>query len=149
MKAFGRCILVIDDETQVLHSMRHMLEGYGSEVLVAESARDALKVIALSDIPPDIVISDYRLADNRIGVDAIEAVRESLDKSIPAIIITGDTSPERLKEVKETGLQLLHKPVSPNELHDVVQSMLVEAEAGKRSPDDDSMVDEITRVGVS
>lgn len=120
----GRCILVIDDELQVLQSMRHMLEGWGSDVLLAESARDALKILALTDVTPDIILSDYRLGEGRNGVDAIVAIRESVDLQIPAIIITGDTSPERLKEVKLTGLQLLHKPVSPDELHDVMQSTL-------------------------
>ncbi|MFK7857418.1 MAG: hybrid sensor histidine kinase/response regulator [Granulosicoccus sp.] len=122
--ADGRRVLVIDDELQVLQSMRHMLEGWGCEVLLAESARDALRVLALSDMIPDIIISDYRLADNLNGVDAVEAIRESCELSIPAIVVTGDTSPERLKQVKETGLQLLHKPVRPDELHDVMERIL-------------------------
>jgi len=122
--ATGCQILVIDDETQVLQGMRHLLEGWGCDVLLAESARDALKIIALSDVIPEIIISDYRLGNGRNGVDAVAAIRESIDRKIPAIIITGDTSPERLKEVKVTGLDLLHKPVSPDELHEAMQAIL-------------------------
>lgn len=127
--AQGRRVLVIDDESQVLQSMRHMLEGWGCEVLLSQSARDALKVLALSDVVPDVIISDYRLADNLSGVDAVAAVRESVDAVIPAIIVTGDTSPARLKEVAESGLQLLHKPVSPDELNDVMQLLFKEADS--------------------
>lgn len=124
LEAKGRRVLVIDDELQVLQSMRHMLEGWGCEVLLAESARDALKILALSDMAPDIIISDYRLAHDLNGVDAVEAIRESVDLQVPAIVVTGDTSPERLKQVKDTGLQLLHKPVRPDELNDVMERLL-------------------------
>nr|MBX2881815.1 hybrid sensor histidine kinase/response regulator [Granulosicoccus sp.] len=126
--AEGRVVLVVDDEPQVLQSMRHMLEGWGCEVMLAESARDALKVIALSDERPEVILSDYRLRDNDSGVDAVAAIRESLETRIPAIIITGDTSPERLKEVKRTGLQLMHKPVNPDELHDTMQRLFAVAD---------------------
>lgn len=123
MVSAARHVLVIDDERQVRQSMRHMLEGWGCEVMLASSARDALKVLALSDVVPDIIVSDYRLGDNMNGVDAVETVRESVEASIPAILVTGDTSPERLKEVAHTGLNLLHKPVSPSELNELMQKL--------------------------
>ena len=120
----GGCVLVIDDEPQVLQGMRHMLEGQGCEVLLAESARDALRVVALAERTPDVVISDYRLRDGMNGVDAIASVRESLERDVPAVVVTGDTSPERLKEVKLTGLELLHKPVAIEELCRVLERLL-------------------------
>ena len=122
--AQGCQVLVIDDELQVLQSMRHMLEGWGCDVLLAESARDALKAMALDDSVPDVIISDYRLANDLNGVDAVAAVLESVDLEIPVIIVTGDTSPERLKEVKGTGYELLHKPVLPDDLLDILQMLL-------------------------
>lgn len=131
----GRRVLVIDDEKQVLQSMRHMLQGWGCEVLLAESARDALRVLALNEVTPDIIISDYRLAENLNGVDAVAAVRESVDVCIPAIVVTGDTSPARLKEVKETGLQLLHKPVLPEDLHESMQLLFSESDAHPATPE--------------
>lgn len=115
-EAHGMRVLVIDDERQVLQSMQHMLEGWGAEVLLAESARDALKVIALSSDAPDIVLSDYRLRENNNGVDAVATIRESLELELPAVIITGDTSPERLKQVTRAGIEVMHKPVDPDEL---------------------------------
>ena len=136
MRAAGRRVLVIDDEVQVLQSMRHMLEGWGCEVMLAESSRDALKVIALTNETPDVIVSDYRLRDDCSGVDAVAAIRESLECEVPAIIITGDTSPERLKEVKATGLRLLHKPVSPDEFHQIMYQLFdsVNGEIPGQSP---------------
>ena len=128
VEAVGRRVLVIDDEHQVLQSMRHMLEGWGCQVMLAESARDALKIIALSDEIPDVIFSDYRLSDGFNGIDAVAAIRESLEINLPAVVITGDTSPERLKEVSSTGLQVLHKPVSPDDLLRLLQELLLTIE---------------------
>lgn len=135
LRAAGRQVLVIDDEAQVLQSMRHMLEGWGCEVMLAESARDALKVLALTDGSPDLIISDFRLRDDLNGVDAVEAMRESLESPVPAIIITGDTSPGRLREVSGTGLHLMHKPVNPDELQRLMQQLFDSAQqAASRAP---------------
>ncbi len=120
----GRRIMVIDDERQVLQGMRHMLEGWGCKVMLAESARDALKVIALTDEIPELIVSDFRLREQQNGMDAVAAICESLDQKVPAIIISGDTSPERLRQVKETGLVFLHKPVSADELHQHMHALL-------------------------
>jgi len=47
---------------------------------------------------------------------------------VPAILVTGDTSPERLKEVSHAGITILHKPVSPSELHELIQKLFAESE---------------------
>ncbi len=138
MEAKDRRILVIDDEVQVLQGMRHMLEGWGCKVMLAESTRDALKIIALSEEQPELIISDFRLHESD-GMDAVEAIREALDTVLPAIIISGDTSPERLKQVKKTGLLFLHKPVRADELHQHMQALLKPStRLSKRSPTDES-----------
>ena len=129
LQSEGRRVLVIDDEVQVLQSMRHMLQSLGCEVLLAESSRDALKVIALSNTMPEVILSDYRLRDNLNGVDAVAAIRESLECEVPAIIITGDTSPERLKEVSSAGMHVLHKPVDPDELHQIMHDLFEPSDA--------------------
>ncbi|MEE9332879.1 MAG: hybrid sensor histidine kinase/response regulator [Granulosicoccaceae bacterium] len=116
-------VMVIDDEETVLAGMQSMLGQWGCEVVLAESARDALRAIALEQVQPDIIISDYRLRNNCTGVDAIAAVREALETDIPGIVVTGDNSPTRLKEVNDSGLHLLHKPVNPDEMRLAIDSV--------------------------
>ena len=116
-------VMVIDDEEAVLSGMQSMLGQWGCEVVLAESARDALRAIALEHVHPDLIISDYRLRNNCTGVDAIATVREALEIDIPGIIVTGDTSPERLKEVNDSGLALLHKPVNPDEMRSAIANL--------------------------
>jgi len=43
---------------------------------------------------------------------------------VPATVITGDTAPERLVEVRAGGHALLHKPVAAYELRNAVAEML-------------------------
>ena len=116
-------VMVIDDEEAVLAGMESMLGQWGCKVVSAESARDALRAIALELVRPDIIISDYRLRNNCTGVDAIATVREALEAEIPGIIVTGDNSPTRLKEVNDSGLHLLHKPVNPDEMRSAIASV--------------------------
>jgi len=124
--AVGHRVLVIDDELQVLKSMKHTLEDWGCDVLLSESARDALRQMALSEFEPDLILSDYRLRGEDNGIDTVCALRESFDREVPAIILTGDTSPERLRRVTESGFELMHKPVGVDELRHALVTHLGE-----------------------
>ena len=44
--------------------------------------------------------------------------------NIPAILITGDTSPERMREAYTSGYPLIHKPVRPATLRVAVNQQL-------------------------
>ncbi|MFK7891858.1 MAG: ATP-binding protein [Granulosicoccus sp.] len=107
----GLSILVIDDETDVREGMSALLEQFGAEVISLDSAESSLKYLIEHQWVPDLIIADYRLRDNEKGDMAIEQIREEVNEDVPAMIITGDTSPERLKDANASGFTLLHKPV--------------------------------------
>jgi len=75
-------------------------------------------------IEPDIVIADHRLDRGETGGGVIEAVRKRFDRSIPGVIVTGDTAPERMREASRAGFAFLHKPAAPAELVRVVADLL-------------------------
>ena len=108
-------VLVIDDDESVRVGMSHLLCNWGCECDTAESIEEAL--IMARAHAPDVVISDYRLRECNTGVEAIAALRELLGNSLPALLITGDTAPERLLEAQASGIPLLHKPVLPSQLY--------------------------------
>ena len=80
-------------------ALRYTLEQWGFEVWLAESARQALRTLSTEHVLPDLILSDYRLRGDDDGVDVIAAIREALASEVPALIITGDTTPEPLNEV--------------------------------------------------
>ena len=120
-------ILVIDDEPLVRMGLQAMLEGWGYQVLTAGSIEDAVRHVETGTWP-GAILADYRLRGGETGLDAIRAVYERLDAPVPAIVITGDTAPERLVEVRAGGHGLLHKPIAAHELRNAVLEMLPSAE---------------------
>jgi len=112
----GKLIVVIDDDVLVLDSMRGLLRSWGCDVVTAASAHAAMAGLAERGRTPDLIICDYRLSDGQNGIEAIEKLREAFKLSIPAFLISGDTAPELLREARESGYHLLHKPVRPRAL---------------------------------
>jgi signal transduction histidine kinase/CheY-like chemotaxis protein len=112
-------ILVIDDEMLVRDAMTTLLTGWGYTVMAAGSAEEAIGVAAER---PDVIIADYRLRDGKTGAEAIQQFHTRWDKDIPALIVTGDTAPERLRDAQATGFTLLHKPVVPAKLRAFLRS---------------------------
>ena len=106
---------MIDDDETVREAMLHLLSNWGCECEAVESIEEAL-VMARAHAP-DVVVSDYRLREQRTGAEAIAALRALLGNTLPALLITGDTAPERLREAQASGIPLLHKPVSPSQLY--------------------------------
>jgi CheY-like chemotaxis protein len=116
-------ILVIEDDREQLLGMKMMLEAWGYRVTAASSAEKALVAIRSSARPPALVISDFRLPSALNGVETIARLAEIVGHRIPGIILTGDTDPDRLREAKQSGYVLLHKPFAPEKLREIVASV--------------------------
>ena len=120
-------VLVIDDDVAVLSGMAQLLRSWGCTCLPATCLTDALALLSQGETI-DLVISDFRLREQHSGIKAIEAVRAVSSADLPALLVTGDTAPNRLREAQTSRLPLLHKPVSPEQLY---RSMVL---ALKKSP---------------
>lgn len=124
----GLIVLVVDDEVDIRTGMEVFLGKSGCTVLATDSAESAREVLFKTNLVPDIIIADYRLRENKTGSEAIEVIREELNHDVPAFLITGDTSPNRVRDVIETGMRILHKPVQPHELYTVIKEVTSESE---------------------
>ncbi len=109
----GKLVLVIDDDPLVREGMGGILRSWGCQVIAADTDSKALKALTGQDHPPDLIISDYHLADGVTGPETIERLRSALSAQIPAFLISGDTDSEPLRQAKAKGYHLLHKPVDP------------------------------------
>jgi DNA-binding NtrC family response regulator len=67
-------VLVVDDEAAVLRALRRSLEGHGFEVLAAQSAGEALGVLASA--PVDVVLSDACMPA-MTGTELLERIRQA------------------------------------------------------------------------
>lgn len=118
----GLKVLVIDDERSVRHGMKALLQGLGSHVVLAEDAAEALA--SLEWQVPDLLLVDLRLRGELDGIAIVRAARERWP-ALPAILISGDTSPERLREAHDANIPLLHKPVPVAQLQRLVASFAI------------------------
>lgn len=124
----GLRVLAVDDEREILLGLSTLLQSLGCEVRCAESTSEA--AAEAGRWRPDVLICDFRLRDGDDGLTALAAVREQ-HPGLPALMVSGDTAPDRLREAQAAGIALLHKPVRGEELHAAI------AHACGRSPQRD------------
>jgi len=119
----GKLVIVIDDDALVLDSMGGLLRNWGCRVLPAATPDEALTGLD-AEGQPDLIICDYRLANGLSGIAAIANLRKALGAPIPAFLISGDTAPEGLREARESGHHLLHKPLRAMALRAMINRLL-------------------------
>ncbi len=118
-------ILVIDDERTILEGLSVVLANWGAEVLAAQTRAEALALADAWEQPPDVVISDLLLQGGDNGLDVIAALERHPHGIGPAtarLLVTGETKPDRLREVASAGITVLYKPVSPRVLRQAIQA---------------------------
>jgi len=116
-------ILVVDDEPDVRESMTTLLGRWRCEVVAAESCEEMLQKLIYVQRIPDLIVSDYRLKEGENGIDVVARLREEFNAQVPALLITGDTGIEQLREAEESGLHVLHKPLNPSRLRALIANL--------------------------
>lgn len=122
-------VMLIEDDEHVVAGWRMLLRAEGFEVIVADSVESARAVAAGLETPPQLIISDYHLAEGSNGVDAVTSLRETFGSPVPAYIVTGDTS-KIVQEVSSlANMRLMNKPVRPDELLRLVHTAVATGQA--------------------
>ncbi|HJV25595.1 MAG TPA: ATP-binding protein [Aromatoleum sp.] len=120
---------LVEDNLLVREAMASALQNVGHRVLAV--ATGAELCAELEAFQPDIVVSDYRLAQGETGFDVITAARALLKRNLPSIIITGDTDPRLMRSMAARGIVVLHKPLDMETLqaylHDMTSEEPIEA----------------------
>lgn len=116
-----KVVLIIDDDDAVLKSMQLLLGSWGCQPVAVQTLEEA--VDAFDTYKPDIVITDFRLADGVTGEEVILAIRQRRDyvNATSFIILTADTSPQLFTTTKAINPLVLHKPIDPKNLRQQLQ----------------------------
>ncbi|GAB1258717.1 sensor histidine kinase [Aurantivibrio plasticivorans] len=112
----GIRVMIVDDEETIREGAESLLASWGCEANAFSDADSALGYLASGGQAPDIILADYRLQNDKTGVQAINDIVRIIGSPIPAAIITGDTAPDRIREAESSGYLLLHKPLQPMQL---------------------------------
>jgi CheY-like chemotaxis protein len=110
----------MDDDADVRDGLVAVLERWGHTVLAGADDAAVLKRWRARGRPlVQAIVSDLRLRGTLTGVQAVAALRQAwaaAPHEVPALVITGDVLPERLRLLRDSGLPWLPKPVMPMRL---------------------------------
>ena len=102
-------ILIVDDEAAIRTSLAAFLEDYGHDIIVTDSAEEAL--LLFGQDPFDVAIVDLRLPG--MTGDILIAKAHELDPAVRFLIHTGSVDFSLTDELKQLGMcdgQVLNKP---------------------------------------
>ncbi|MDQ3555528.1 MAG: sigma-54 dependent transcriptional regulator [Gemmatimonadota bacterium] len=106
-------ILVVDDETAILDTLRILLRREGFEVTTAVGGQQGVEMIAQER--PDVVLSDVRMPGVG-GLEVLLAARE-VDPGLPVILMTAQASLQTaMRAVNEGAFYYIQKPFQNDEL---------------------------------
>ncbi len=111
-------VLVVDDETGILESLRILLKNAGFSPILAQGGRAGLDALATAEM--DIVLTDIRMP----GVDGVQllAAARAQDPHLPVILMTAQaTLQSAVQAVNEGAFYYIQKPFRNDELLAILQ----------------------------
>ncbi|HEY2255760.1 MAG TPA: response regulator, partial [Variovorax sp.] len=106
--------------------------NWGAVVLMAQTRSEALALADRWERPPDLVLSDLLLQGGDNGLDVLAALERhprGIGPGTARLLVTGETKPDRLREVASAGVAVLYKPVSPRVLRHAIGMQLAAVRA--------------------
>jgi hypothetical protein len=106
----------VEDDAAVRSALELVLTVDGYPARAAESAAAAEEAFARHGGEIDLVISDFQLGGGRNGLEVLEKMRRMAGRDLPALILSGDTSPVLATIESVPRVALLRKPVDARHL---------------------------------
>lgn len=113
-----RHVLVVDDEPLIRWSVSESLTDLGLEVSQAGDAASALRAVALSRRPFEVVVLDLRLPDMR-DLSLLGTLRQLLPGA-RLILMTAFGTPDIATQAASIGAHILNKPFELDDLNRLV-----------------------------
>ncbi len=118
--AYGAFVVFIEDEEELREAMGSLLRRWGCHAIVAASTEEAIAQLGEHLRLPDLIISDYKLANGESGIGAIKRIRSAIDYQADAVVMTGESSVLMDHALAASGIPILRKPVAPEVIREYV-----------------------------
>ncbi len=116
----GLRVLCIDNDRDVLDGMHALLASWGCDVRCANSLEHARFDISQYQYRPDVMLVDYHLDKEEIGLDVMDRLKEKLGGDLAGVLITADVSEDVHGLAVARGYKYLRKPVNPARLRNLL-----------------------------
>nr|WP_315465966.1 ATP-binding protein [uncultured Rhodoferax sp.] len=120
----GASIWLIEDNILGGQALQGLLQSWGFRACLFDSAEQAQRAV-LAGEQPDFLISDFRLRNKQNGIGTIQALREQLQRDVPACLISGELEEDVKYQAHRAGLVLLKKPLQPAKLRSLLRRSLM------------------------
>lgn len=130
----GLSALVLEDDRNLRDALAELLERWGITVISLSSFENIAAHLAELEARPDFIITDYRLQGGIEGTALVATIRDFLGYPCPAIVVTADTHPQLIHDIRQSGFPVLIKPVSPPSLRVLMHNLLFEPDLMEESP---------------
>lgn len=117
-------VLVIDDVVSNTVYLTEALRALDHRTVAAHDARVALTL--LDQMAFDCVLVDFHMPNlnGAAFLTALQAKLATSDRPLPVIVMTADTSPHLVTEVRRLGaMAVLHKPIGISQLANTLNSL--------------------------
>ena len=113
------CLLLIDDEIEILNSLKFNLKDHANEILLAENGVEALEILKKHEV--HCLICDINMPKMN-GLELIKEIRKD-GNNVPFIIYTAYGSHNLMMEAVKYGVfDFLNKPELLNKLFNLILS---------------------------
>ena len=121
-----RVVWIIDDDDEMSHAVKLMLELLDCTVETHRDARTAARKL-INGLRPDLIVLDINMPEVS-GIDMLEFLRMRSDlRTIPVVMLSSETTDIQVDEAMNLGADaFVFKPVTIEEL----ENAIAKAEAG-------------------
>lgn len=106
----GAHVVLIEDDPNARHALEELLCEWQVMFTSGTTLAEVLGQLADSARTVDCIISDFRLPGAHNGGECISMLRKSLDATVPAIVVTGESDLALVQGALPTETALIQKP---------------------------------------
>lgn len=115
-------VLIVDDDHEIVESVRYALESHGYEVLIARDGNQGLAMAERED--PDLVVLDMMMP-KRSGFLVLEKLRRTRPVPLRVIMITANEGSRHKAYAEMLGVDdYIRKPFAMDRLMESVRRLL-------------------------
>jgi DNA-binding response OmpR family regulator len=134
MPPYAKIILLVDDDSEILESMRTVLENKGYRIMVARDGNSGLTVAEREN--PDLIVLDMMMP-KKSGFLVLEKLKGRPGGLIPTIMITGNEGSRHRAYAEMLGVKdYIRKPFAMEKLVRAVERVLEGGARPEKAPDE-------------